>query len=142
MIVVDASVAAKWVLAEPEREAAVALLTLTQRLIAPSHIRFEVSGAIIRRFRGDALDENTARMACAEWNDLLRNQLLELIPADELLPEAIELTMQLRHPLSDCLYVAAAQRYLAEFITADRELFERALPVYGRIKLLSDAAIQ
>lgn len=137
VIVVDASVAAKWVLAESDREAAKALLTNGERLIAPSLIRFEVTGAIIRRFRNNAIDENAARAAYVQWDDLLRNESLDLLPAEELMTQAFDFALHARHGLADCLYVAAAKTYGAEMITADVTLRERGLKLYPRIALLT-----
>src|SRR5262245_39797495 len=51
MIVVDASIAAKWYLNEPGSAQAAAILTSDDVLLAPALIRLEVNGAIIRRYR-------------------------------------------------------------------------------------------
>jgi predicted nucleic acid-binding protein len=61
MRVVDASVAAKWFVAEPDSEKALALLDQGERFLAPSIIRVEVAGAISRRFREGRLVEAHAR---------------------------------------------------------------------------------
>ncbi|MDX2199503.1 MAG: type II toxin-antitoxin system VapC family toxin [Phycisphaerae bacterium] len=141
MIVVDASVAAKWVLAEPDRDAAKALLGNDRKLIAPSVIRFEVTGAILRRFRKNELDEKTARFACQEWDELLHDLVIELVPSEELFVLARDLAFKARHSLSDCLYLAAAKSHSAEVVTADVTLRDRGKKLYPRITLLQRAAV-
>lgn len=141
MIVVDASVAAKWVLAEPDRDAAKALLSDGRKLIAPSVIRFEVTGAILRRFRKNELDEKTARFACQEWEELLQDLVIELVPSEELFVLARDFAFQARHTLSDCLYLAAAKSHSAEVVTADMTLRDRGRKLYPRITLLRRTAV-
>ena len=68
MIVVDASVAAKWYLNEPGSAEAASLLTCDDALIAPALIRVEVTGAILRRYREKKLSEGRAKEACELWD--------------------------------------------------------------------------
>lgn len=136
MIVVDASVATKWVLAEPGREEAKALLRNGRKLVAPSWIRFEVTGAIVRRFRKDELEEEAARAACNHWDDILERELVELVPSEDLLQIAREFSFGARHGLADCLYLAAGKMLSADVVTADPKLRERGQKVYPRITLL------
>jgi len=50
--------------------------------------------------------------------------------------EYIELTLQIRHNLQDCLYLAAARKLGAELITADSKFRDRVHPFDSRITLL------
>ena len=140
MIIVDASIATKWFLPEADGDAAQALVDDGHKLAAPSLVRFEVTSAILRRVRQGKLSEQKAREACRDWEAMLREGHLELLPAEDLLEEAVDLAIALRHPPVDCLYVAAARRHSAELITADRKLFERASTVYDAITVLTGAA--
>jgi predicted nucleic acid-binding protein len=59
-----------------------------------------------------------------------------LLPECDLLDDAIELTLQIRHNLQDCLYLAAARKLGAELITADGKFRDRVHPFDSRVTLL------
>ncbi|TWT45289.1 tRNA(fMet)-specific endonuclease VapC [Phycisphaerae bacterium RAS1] len=136
MIVVDASVAAKWLLPEAGEQEAQALLDSEERLAAPESIRIEVAGAVIKRYRSGKLEETDARSRCAFWQSLIDSRL-QLFPVEALFDRAMALAFQLKHGLPDCLYLAAAGDIGAGLITADRTLFERGKAVHERITLLA-----
>ncbi|KAB2958399.1 MAG: type II toxin-antitoxin system VapC family toxin [Candidatus Methylomirabilis oxygeniifera] len=136
MIVVDASVAAKWLLPEAGEQEAQALLDGEERLAAPETIRIEVAGAVIKRYRTGTMDETDARSRCEFWQSLIDNRL-HLLPVEGLFDQAMGLAFQLKHGLPDCLYLAAAGNIGAGLITADRTLFERGKAVHDRIQLLA-----
>src|SRR5262245_24965170 len=130
MIVIDASVAAKWFLPEPGSQEAVALQEGPDELFGPELIRLEVAAAITRRVRakGKPLPATEAARRCAEWLRLLNQAVIGLLPESELLDEAIELSVKIPHTLQDCLYLAAALRFDAPLITADRPFHDRVKP--------------
>jgi len=136
VIVVDASVAVKSYLTEAGTETATALLTGPSRLMAPELIRLEVCGALWRRVRKGDLLEDEAELRCKHWLKELEKQTIDLIPDRELVSSAMEFAKQLKHPLADCLYLAAAHRFDAAVVTADRKFHDRAKPVYDKISLL------
>lgn len=137
MIVVDASVAAKWYLPEAGSEAAIELMCGPDLLCAPELIRLEVLAALTRRVRlGEAsADETGAR--CRDWLRHLGAGAVSLVPEHEILDDAIALSLEIRHNVQDCLYLAIARRLDASLITADRIFQERAAPRYARISLLA-----
>jgi predicted nucleic acid-binding protein len=137
MIVLDASVAAKVYLQEPGSDEAIALLTGREKLLAPELIRVEVAAALLRRVRKGELAAEDARRRCAHWLDRLRQELIRLTPDRELLDDAIALAAELKHPLQDCLYLAAARRFDARLITADRGFRDRAQSLDDRVTLLA-----
>jgi predicted nucleic acid-binding protein len=137
MIVLDASVAAKAYLEEPGSDEAIALLTGREPLLAPELIRVEVAAALLRRFRMGELALEDARRRCEHWLERLRQALFRLTPDHELLDDAILLSGLLKHPLQDCLYLAAARRFDARLITADRGFRDRAHPLDDRVTLLA-----
>lgn len=126
MILVDASVAAKWLLPEPGSEAALALMAGPDLLFAPSLIRMEVLGAITRRVRQGLASVEDSRDRCRKWLGYLDLGAITLTPEGAVLDEAVELAMAIQHPLADCLYLAAAKSLNAKLITADEPFFERA----------------
>lgn len=113
-IVVDASVALKWVLDEPGRVEADALLD--EDLAAPSLWLVEAANALWRLARRGDLTDEEARERLAE----LYNAPVATIPLETDLLAAADLANALRHPVYDCLYLAAAIREDTYVVTADR----------------------
>lgn len=136
MVVVDASVAVKWLWPEPGDQEAAAYLEDGSRLFAPASIKVEVAGAALRRFRESTMDENEARSACNLWDRILRNGGVRLIPVDDLYDAAVAYSFLTRHSLADCLYLAAAQDQDIKLITADEKLYTRGKKIYSKIELL------
>lgn len=139
MRVVDASVAAKWFLAEPDSDEALALLEEGHQLLAPSIIRVEVFGAISRRFREGHLPKLEAAEACAAWKAFLYDGHVRLLPTTELIDQAVRLSFDCRHPLPDCLYLAAAAHFDTELVTSDHGLKRRAAKASVTVTLLGKA---
>jgi predicted nucleic acid-binding protein len=128
MIVVDASVAAKWLMVEPGTEAANALLSEGKRLLAPDLVAVEVAAALTRKVRMGALDAAPAARHIQQWRSWLERGVLELTPSATLLSDAAEWALRIAHPLQDCLYLALAARHDACVITADATFVRRASP--------------
>lgn len=137
MIVVDASIVAKWLWREPGAEQARALLQQRTRLVAPSLVHLEVTDAALRRFRMKELTEAEARDAIALLERFLATGALGVIPIDDLFNMAVGIAFEARHPLADCLYVAAGRHLNAPLFTADRVLHKRCKTVFPNIELLS-----
>lgn len=136
MIVVDASVAVKTYLAEDGSDAATEVLTAETRLLAPELIRLEVAAALCRRVRKQELRPDEAHIRIDHWFAQLRNGLIVLTPDQDVLTDAVALSLDLLHPVQDCLYLAVARRFDASLITADRVFVERVGSVYPRVRLL------
>lgn len=136
MIVVDASVAVKWFIDEPGTNAAEALLSGSEPLIAPALIRVEVAAAITRKVRLGEIEVREAEEACRLWTAALSSGVPMLSPDEDNIVSAIELAIQIRHPLQDCLYLALAHRVEGTLLTADPKFTERALGCYARVKCL------
>ena len=140
MIVVDASVAAKWLLPEVGTPTALELQEGPDQLFAPDLIRLEVAGSITRRVwaekEKERLSPAEAQARCDKWFQLLERATISLIPESELLPEAVKLSIGTRHTLHDCLYLAAARQLGAALITADRPFWKKVSPSYMQLALL------
>jgi predicted nucleic acid-binding protein len=115
IIVIDASVAVKWVLREVNSGAADALLD-DHDLIAPVLWLAEAGNALWRRQR---IGEITADEADVRLSALL-NAPLTSQPLEPILPAAVKIAIEIGHPIYDCLYLALAQRHQTHVITADR----------------------
>ncbi len=125
-LVVDASVAAKWVLDEPGGERALALRS-EDGLIAPSLVVAEVGNAIWKAARRDAIAR--ANAIAAVESALLPFEAL--IPDEELRVRAFTLAFDLKHPIYDCFYLALAERERCPLITADSRLIAVAKAMKG-----------
>lgn len=121
MIVVDASVAVKWILPEPFSEEAETLLSAHIVRIAPEHLLVEVGQVLLRAVRAGAIPLDDAREAVASLP-----QFVQVLPTHRLATHAMEVAVRVGCTNYDALYVAAAERWEAVLVTADRRL-ERQL---------------
>lgn len=130
--VLDASVALKWVLSEPDTPAAIKLRDEFARnlheLIAPDTFLAEVAHALTKAERRGLI---TAGQASVLVGDILttRPDLHSFIP---LLARAVDLATQARIGVYDCLYVALADREQCTLVTADQRLvntFQAQFPI-------------
>jgi predicted nucleic acid-binding protein len=137
MIVVDASVAVKWVTGEQNRDAANALLDSGERLAGPFLLRTEVAAAVARKARFKEITAADASAAVGLWAGILRAADMELLAEDADLMRALELSLELNHPLQDCIYLALAERLDAPLITADEKFAAKARSRYSRVRLLT-----
>jgi len=138
MIVVDASVAVKWLVSEQDQEAAQALLFSGEKLIGPSLARIEVTAAIARKARFAEIALQEALRAIELWRKTLIGAL-DLLPEGQDLHGALNMSLELRHPLPDCIYLALAERFNATLITADSKFVAKAHGRYPRVQLLGRA---
>jgi len=101
-IVVDASVALKWVLDEPGSEAAVALRD--RELIAPALWLAEAANALWRHARAGEISDDEAAVY---FSELLQAPVASL-PIEQHLEPALKLAIEIGHPVYDCIYLARA----------------------------------
>ena len=136
MIVIDASIAAKWYLPEAGNDQANALLEADEALCAPAIIRIEVLSAISRRYRTGGISAATAQGLMAEWLEDLDSESVTLWPDDLDLDAAMRFSIRIHHALVDCLYLACAVRVGAELVTTDENLLNRARALHPQIRML------
>jgi predicted nucleic acid-binding protein len=113
-IIIDASVALKWVFDEPGSQDACALRE--DQLIAPTLWLVEAANALWRRVR---INDITAERASARLAELL-NAPVASLPIEPHLDAALRLATELNHPVYDCLYLAVAIEHNTYVVTADR----------------------
>lgn len=113
-LVVDASVALKWLIEEPDSEAALALQG--RDLVAPALLRLEVAN-VLRTL----VARGTANRAQAlDLLALFQTAPVTIIDPDEALEvRALEMGLELGHPVYDCLYLALSERTGCTLVTAD-----------------------
>lgn len=138
--VVDASVCTKWLLPEQGAAEASSLLRMGDRLIAPDLVNIEVIGAVLRRNRERTLSDEQVGEILTSWGDMLADGSLSLTSNAEVFDRAVSISLKLRHPLKDCLYLALAEQEDADLVTADKQLHERGRTFYTRITLLGRGA--
>jgi predicted nucleic acid-binding protein len=117
-LVVDASVALKWLIDEPDSELADQLLDGTHDFLAPELIIPEVLNAAWRHRR-------LGEIADAQFDHIVvrvADSLISCRPLRPLAPRAAALARELDHPVYDCFYLALAETEEAPLITADRRL--------------------
>ena len=131
-IVIDASVALKWVLDEPETEAALALRN--EQLIAPELWLAEAANALWRHVK---LGEITAEQALARVSELV-NAPVASLPIEPHVLRALNLATEIGHPVYDCVYLALALYHDTHVITDDRRFAAAAAQpeLAGRVRLL------
>jgi predicted nucleic acid-binding protein len=117
-LIVDASVAIKWFIDEPGSAAARRLWRYEPDLVAPDLIVPEVCNAAWRKVRLGESDPVQAKEIALR----LRDGVLEFRATAPLAPRAIELALDLDHPVYDCFYMALADAEEVRLVTADQRL--------------------
>jgi predicted nucleic acid-binding protein len=140
ILVVDASLAAKWVLREPDTANAIALLrNKSFEFAAPELIFLEVAGALVRRANTDKSVREEMLEALREWAHAWSEQLIRAFPLTEpRLLDASSLAVELGTPLKDCVYLALAREMQCDLATCDVKFREKAVRLYPRVRLLDE----
>ena len=136
VIVVDASVAVKWFLAESEADLALNVLSEGDPVAAPALLKVETAAAITRRHRMAGLTREQAQDRLARSAALFASASIVFVADDELLPRAAQIALDLCHPLQDCLYIACAERAGGELITVDQTLLQRSQSLFPFVRRL------
>ena len=113
-IVIDASVAVKWVVDERGTDAALALRD--QQLIAPALWLAEAANALWRHVR---LGEMVSGEALARIAELTKAPVASFAIEPQV-PRALQIATEIGHPVYDCLYLALALDRGAIVVTDDR----------------------
>ena len=118
--VIDASVAAKWVVEEDHSDHAVRLLSLEARH-APSHWRAEAVNVLWAKvFHGDL----TAADAEERMGVLLRAPIIDT-PIEILMPRAFAISVARMVTIYDGLSIALAEKLTIPLVTADQRLIRK-----------------
>lgn len=117
-LVIDASVAIKWVVEENDTLAALALRG-KYRLVAPDLFVADVANILGKKTERGNLTRDEAMIA----GRLIQRSGVELLPMQNLMEEATSLAIELRHPAYDCIYLALSRQRGWQFVTADERLF-------------------
>jgi predicted nucleic acid-binding protein len=119
-LVIDASIAVKWVVEETGTADALSLRRQA-RLIAPDLLLAECANILWKKVRRDELSKDEALLAAR----LLQGADIELLPTRSLLEAATSIAIGLDHPAYDCVYVALAAANNCRFVTADQRFLRK-----------------
>ena len=133
-LVVDASIAVKWVVEEDFTKEALALRQKA-KLIAPELLVAECANILWKKVQRKELLKEEALLAAR----LLQGAEIELLSTRFLFEAATQMSIEINHPAYDCLYLALAVAKDCEFVTAD-ERFLRKLH-HGGLRALRNKAI-
>ena len=102
-LVIDASIAVKWVVEEDGTTDALALRQKA-KLIAPELLVAECANILWKKVQRNELMHDEALLAAR----LLQGAEIELLPMRSLLESATQISIEIDHPAYDCLYLALA----------------------------------
>ena len=130
-LVVDASVAVKWLFAEPHSHEARQLLAPRIVLHAPDFILTEVANVIWKKARRKEIP--SAQPYIEELANIPDAVVLQ--PSTELVMKAPALAVQIDHPVYDCVYLVCTEAEAAPLVTADERLARRAAEAYPTVEV-------
>jgi predicted nucleic acid-binding protein len=137
IFVLDASVAVKWVLAEPDSANALTLRADVQKqlheILAPDIYPIEIAHGLTRAERKGIVPPGDAHQLLA---DILATPP-QLHPHLPMLGRAVEISSQTGQGVYDCVYVALAEREGCEFLTADERLLRKLAGSFSFIRHLA-----
>ena len=136
-LVIDASVAVKWVVPEVLSDKADALLAGRDDLAAPDLLLVEAANALWHKTVRKEISPPEADQALA----LLLESSIELVATAPLLPRALDLARALTHQVYDCVYLALAERERAGLVTADSRLVTRSARRRLRVRVIDLATL-
>ena len=114
-LVVDASVAVKWLIAEDGSDAAHRLAAGGDDLHAPRLMASEIANALWRKARLGEIERGRVGVLTAAVSEMpVRWHADETVCAD-----AVRLALAFDRPVCDCVYLALAYRIGARVVTAD-----------------------
>ena len=116
-LVIDASVAVKWVISEDGGDDAIQLRSAFT-FVAPELLLPECANILWKKVQRKELEPNEAALAIA----LIERSGISFQSMQGLGETATRLAIELGHPAYDCVYLALALRQKLHFVTADKRL--------------------
>lgn len=137
VVVVDASLALKWVLAEADSNTAVILLNQWtdegKSILAPALFTYEVTNTLYRQVIAGKLAYEEARQGLTDLFSI--GILLEFSLYEAISPQAMEFANQLNLPATyDAHYLALALHENCEYWTADKRLWNTVKGKYNWVR--------
>ena len=122
VIVLDASVAVRWVVTEAGSDEAAALLDREVVWLAPRLLLTEAASALRRKAVAGAFEAAMAVQALDVLLQGVTDGVIRLVDDEALASQALILALTLEHKVPDCVSLALAEREGAAIATADGRL--------------------
>ncbi len=141
IVVVDANIAIKWAIKEPDSSTALALLNEWNKnemmILAPSLFTYEVTNVLYQKVRKGTLTLSQAKRALTEVLSL--GVEVAVLEKPTLSTRAIELAHRFNLPATyDPHYLALAEREDCECWTADGRLGTALKEQFPKLRMLAD----
>lgn len=124
MLVIDTSIAVKWVIApsgnDLEEDSGEALALLPHGLIAPDLMLTEFANALWKKVRRNEIDRDQATESLKIFPTLVN-----FLPSRKFANDALRLSLELDHPVYDCVFLAVAELNRLQLVSADRKFVNR-----------------
>jgi predicted nucleic acid-binding protein len=140
IVVVDASVAAKWFFCEEHSDAALNLLDNHFELNAPDLIFVELESLLCKRVRRRELSIQEA----IEIDTKIRSMPIQAYSTPTLRQRAFRLALETRSSIYDCLYLSLAEALECPLVTADNKFLQalKGSPIGGQMQWVEDLRIE
>jgi predicted nucleic acid-binding protein len=129
-LIVDSSVAVKWVV--PEADSARAIALLKQHLIAPDLLFSECANVLCKKVRRGNLTEEQAGIAAR----VLERADVHIVSSQTYLARAVAIAVEFDHPAYDAMYLAVAEHLGLRLVTADDRLVRKAAQSSTRLRAM------
>ncbi len=135
-LVVDASVAVKFLVREHDTDQARKLITSPEVLIAPDWLLIDAANTFWKKVKRSEL----LAIHAERHMDDLPLFFGKLFSSAELAEESLKLALRLKHPVYGCVYLALAVREKTRLVTADESFHSRVVEngMGGQILRLRD----
>ena len=134
--IVDCSVAAKWILSEPDSEAAWNWYTRFESrelsLIAPDLILVEFASLVSKHYRRKLLSATEAERSYALFAEIVP----PLVDSRPRLNAALALSLEYGASLWDCVYIVLGIECECPCLTADKRLLRSPIGKHTNLRLL------
>jgi predicted nucleic acid-binding protein len=137
VLVIDASIAVKWVVEEDGTPEALAIRQKA-RLIAPDLLIAESANILWKKVQRRELVKQEALIAAR----LLQGADIELLPMRSLCETATRISIEVNHPAYDCLYLALAVEKQCRFVTADDRFLKKLTHQQSKLRSSAIALIE
>lgn len=125
-VVIDASVAVKWVVPEIASEAALRLRGRSN-FFAPELLTIECTNILWKKVRLGELAAEEALLSCG----ILAMSDIDFVPMARLMEESLRLATTYNHSAYGCVYLALAAERDVPFLTADEKLVRKFMGLGG-----------
>ena len=119
-MIIDASVAFKWISNEEGSRAAFDLIG-SETLQAPILVLAEICDALWKKAMRDEIDSDVSFSAELETV----GRLIDFVDERPFIGRALDIARAIKHPIYDCIYVAVAEALDQSLVSADRKFLTK-----------------